>query len=206
MINASLVLLNGKIYTLDPKKPTAQAVAVLEEKIIYVGKNSEASKLAGPDTEVIDLKGKIVLPGLTDCHVHMAGFGRSLSALDLRNVTSIAQLKELVREKAENLPREAWILGRGWDQEKFAENRLPTRWDLDDAAPNNPVALVRVCGHICVVNSKAMEKAGINKDTVPPPGGEIDKDPLTGEPTGIIREKALDLFLKAFQRRAKMRY
>ncbi len=197
MINASLVLLNGKIYTLDPKKPTAQAVAVLEEKIIYVGKNSEASKLAGPDTEVIDLKGKTVLPGLTDCHVHMAGFGRSLSTLDLRNVTSIAQLKELVREKAENLPRGAWILGRGWDQEKFAENRLPTRWDLDDAAPNNPVALVRVCGHICVVNSKAMEKAGINKDTEPPPGGEIDKDPLTGEPTGIIREKALDLIFKS---------
>ena len=197
MINASLVLLNGKIYTLDPKKPTAQAVAVFEEKIIYVGKNSEASKLVGPDTEVIDLKGKTVLPGLTDCHVHMAGFGRSLSTLDLRNVTSIAQLKELVREKAENLPREAWILGRGWDQEKFAENRLPTRWDLDDAAPNNPVALVRVCGHICVVNSKAMEKAGINKDTVPPPGGEIDKDPLTGEPTGIIREKALDLIFKS---------
>ncbi|RLG98199.1 amidohydrolase [Candidatus Bathyarchaeota archaeon] len=198
MLNANLILLNGKVYTFNPKKPKAQAIAVLGEKIIYVGENSEALKLIGPNTETVDLKGRVVLPGLIDCHVHMAGFGRSLSALDLRDVKSIRQLKELVEEKSKTLPVGAWIFGRGWDQEKFNEKRLPTRWDLDDAAPNNPVALIRVCGHICVVNTKALEKAGIDRYTEPPPGGKIDKDPSTGEPTGIIREKALDLIFKSF--------
>jgi len=198
MLNATLVLLNGKIYTFNPDKPKAQAVAVFEEKIVYVGENSEASKYIGPQTKVVDLKGKTVLPGFTDCHVHISGFGRSLFALNLRNVTSIAELKELVKEKAESLPQGAWIFGRGWDQEKFAEKRLPTRWDLDEVAPNNPVALFRVCGHICVVNTKALEKAGIGKDTLAPSGGKIDKDPKTGEPTGILRENAVELILKSF--------
>jgi len=198
MLYATLVLLNGRVYTLDHKKPTAQAVAVFNEKIVCIGENSEASKLVGPQTKVIDLDGKTVLPGLIDCHVHMAGFGRSLSVLRLRNVTSIPQLKELTREKARQLPRGAWIFGGGWDQEKFAEKRLPTRWDLDEAAPNNPVVLFRVCTHICVANTKALEKAGIGRDTVAPLGGEFDRDASTGELTGILREKALDLFFEAF--------
>ena len=112
---ATLVFLNGKVYTLNHKNQTAQAVAIFDEKIVYVGENSEASKLVGSKTKVIDLEGKTVLPGFTDCHVHMAGFGRSLSALNLRNVTSIAQLKELVREKSQQLPPSTWILGGGWD-------------------------------------------------------------------------------------------
>jgi predicted amidohydrolase YtcJ len=198
MLYATLVLLNGEVYTLDHKKPKAQAVAVLHDKIVYVGENSEASKLVGPQTKVIDLDGKILLPGFTDCHVHMAGFGRSLSALNLRDVTSIAQLKELIREKSQQLERGTWILGYRWDQEKFAEKRLPTRWDLDEATTNNPVVLFRVCTHICVANTKALEKAEIGKDTVAPSGGEIDIAPSTGELTGILREKALELFFDAF--------
>ena len=198
MLNASLVLLNGKIYTFNREKPRAEAVAVLNEKIVYVGEDKEASKLVGPNTQVINLNGKTVIPGLTDCHVHMASFGRSLSTLNLRGLTSITQLKRLVKEKAESLPPNAWILGRGWDQEKFVEKRLPTRWDLDEAAPENPVVLFRVCGHICVANSRALELAGIDKATEPPPGGEIDKNVSTGEPTGIVRENALELVIKAF--------
>ena len=126
-MNASLVLLNGKIYTFNREKPRAEAVAVLDEKIVYVGEDKEASKLVGPNTQVINLNGKTVIPGLTDCHVHMASFGRSLSTLNLRDLTSITQLKRLVKEKAESLPPNAWIFGRGWDQEKFVEKRLPTR-------------------------------------------------------------------------------
>jgi len=198
MLNANLVLLNGKIYTFNPKKPTAQAIAVLDEKIVYVGENEEASKLIGPNTKIVDLNGKVVIPGLTDCHVHLASFGKTLSTLNLRNVNSITQLKKLVREKAEKLPPNRWILGRGWDQEKFVEKRLPTRWDLDEASPNNPVVLFRVCGHICVANSKALEKAGITKETLAPAGGGIDKDPATGEPTGILRENATKLILESF--------
>lgn len=198
MLYATLVLLNGEVYTLNHKKPKAQAVAILHDKIVYVGENSEASKLVGPQTKVIDLDGKTLLPGFTDCHVHIASFGRSLSALNLRNVTSITQLKELIREKSRQLVPGTWILGYGWDQEKFAEKRLPTRWDLDEATTKNPVVLFRVCTHICVANTKALEKAEIGKDTVAPPGGEIDITPSTGELTGILREKALELFFEAF--------
>jgi predicted amidohydrolase YtcJ len=119
MLSATLVLLNGKVYTLNREKPKAQAIAIFDKKIVYVGENSEASKLVGPQTKVIDLDRKTVLPGFTDCHVHMAGFGRSFSALNLRNVTSIAQLKELITEKSQQLPPGTWILGSGLDQEKF---------------------------------------------------------------------------------------
>jgi predicted amidohydrolase YtcJ len=198
MSHATLVLLNGKVYTLNYRKPTAQAVAVSNEKIVYVGENSEASKFAGSKTKVVDLDGRTVLPGFTDCHVHVASFGRSLSALNLRNVTSITQLKEIVTERAQQHFPETWILGYGWDQEKFAEKRLPTRWDLDEAAADNPVILFRVCTHICVANSKALEEAEIQKYTIAPFGGRIDKDPSTGELTGILREKALKLISKAF--------
>ncbi|MFB0501442.1 MAG: amidohydrolase [Candidatus Bathyarchaeia archaeon] len=190
--------MNGKVYTLNHKKPTAQAVATFDEKIVYVGENSEASKLVGPKTKVVDLEGKTVLPGFTDCHVHMAGFGRSFSELNLRNVTSIAELKELIREESQQLPVGTWILGNGWDQEKLTEKRLPTRWDLDEAAPDNPAVLFRVCTHICAANTKALEKAEIGRSTVAPLGGEIDKDPSTGEPNGILREKALELIFQAF--------
>ncbi|UCH70354.1 MAG: amidohydrolase family protein, partial [Candidatus Bathyarchaeota archaeon] len=137
------------------------------------------------------------MPGFTDCHVHVASFGRSLSALNLRNVTSITQLKEMVTERSQQHSRATWILGYGWDQEKFAEKRLPTRWDLDEAAADNPVILFRVCTHICVANSKALEEAEIEKYTIAPFGGRIDKDPSTGELTGILREKALKLISKA---------
>jgi len=195
---ATLVLLNGKVYTLDDKKPTAQAVAILNDKIGYVGENPEVARLVGPLTNVIDLDGKTVLPGFADCHVHMAGFGRSLSAINLRNVTSIIQLKELFRQKSQQLAPNTWILGYGWDQEKFAEKRLPTRWDLDEAATDSPVVLYRVCTHICVANTKALERAGISSTTVAAPGGVIDTEPSTGELTGILRENALELFFSAF--------
>lgn len=197
MSHATLVLLNGKVYTLNYRKPTAQAVAVSNEKIVYVGENSETSKFAGSKTKVVDLDGRTVLPGFTDCHVHVASFGRSLSALNLRNVTSITQLKEMVTERSQQHSPATWILGYGWDQEKFAEKRLPTRWDLDEAAADNPVILFRVCTHICVANSKALEEAEIEKYTIAPFGGRIDKDPSTGELTGILREKALKLISKA---------
>ena len=197
MLCATLVLLNGRVYTLNYRKPTAQAIAVSDEKIVYVGENSEASKFVGSNTKVVDLDGKTVLPGFTDCHVHVASFGRSLSALNLRNVTSITQLKEIVSERSQQHESDTWILGYGWDQEKFAEKRLPTRWDLDKAAPNNPVILFRVCTHICVANSKALEKAEIERNTIAPFGGKIDRDPSTGELTGILREKALRLISKA---------
>ena len=141
----------------------------------------------------MNLDGKTVVPGLIDTHVHMRGFGRSLTWINLRGVNSIREVQQLLRGQVQKTPEGKWILGRGWDQERFKEKRYPTRWDLDEAAPNNPAIFTRFCGHMCVVNSKALELSGIARDTVAPSGGQIDQNPETGEPTGILRENAKDL-------------
>jgi predicted amidohydrolase YtcJ len=196
-MHADMILINGNIITMDTKKPKAQAIAILKDKIIAVGTNDQIKKLRGKATKIIDLKGKTVVPGFTDTHVHMLGFGASLTSLNLRGVTSIEEMQQKLQEQVKKTPEEKWILGSRWDQEKFKEKRYPTRFDLDKIAPKNPVFLRRVCGHACVVNTKALQIAGITKRTKPPKGGEIDVDPKTSELTGILRENAVDLIEKA---------
>jgi hypothetical protein len=190
---ADLVLKNANVLTMNPLQPHAEAVAVKDEKIVALGSNEQVQPWMGKQTQVIDLHGKTVVPGFIDCHAHMRSLGRSLTWINLRDIGSIKEMQRLLKERTRRTPNGKWIFGRGWDQEKFEERRYPTRWDLDKAAPNNPVLLVRVCGHVCVVNTKALELAGITKDTVMPSGGQIDKDPKTKEPTGILREKATEL-------------
>ncbi|MCS7386618.1 MAG: amidohydrolase [archaeon GB-1867-005] len=187
---ADLVILNANVITMDEEKPKAEAIAIKDKKIIYVGSNKDVEELIGGNTKVIDVKGKTVVPGFIDTHIHLIGFGFSLMWIDLRDATSIEDIKSKVKSKVEVTPKGRWILGRGWDQDKFIEGRYPTRWDLDEVSPENPVMLRRVCGHICVVNSKALEIAGITKDTPDPEGGKIDRNE-SGEPTGILREKAM---------------
>jgi len=182
---------------MNPKKLEVQAIAIQKDKIIAVGTNNEVKKLAHKITKIIDLKGKTVVPGLIDTHVHMLGFGASLNNLNLRNVTSIKELQQKLQEQAKKTPKGKWIQGGRWDQEKFKEKRYPTRFDLDKVAPENLVFLRRVCGHTCVVNTKALQTAGITKKTKAPKGGKIDIDPKTGELTGILRENAMDLIEKA---------
>jgi predicted amidohydrolase YtcJ len=196
-MQVDMILTNGNIITMNPKKPKAQAIAIQKDKIIAVGTNNQIKKLTDKTTKIIDLKGKTVVPGLTDTHVHMVGFGASLTSLNLRDVTSIREMQQKLQEKMKKTPEEKWILGGRWDQEKFKEKRYPTRFDLDKIAPKNPVFLRRVCGHVCVVNTKALQIAGITKETKPPKGGKIDPDPKTGELTGILRENAMDLIEKA---------
>ncbi len=188
-MKAESAFINGIILTPSGK---AEALAVCGGRILKIGTNEEIRSLVGPKTRVIDLKGKTVLPGLIDAHVHLSGYGLALSQLDLRGTRSIEELKKAVKEKALSLRKGEWILGRGWDQELFKEKRYPTRWDLDEVSPENPVFLRRVCGHIAVVNSKALEIASITKETEDPPRGKIDRDER-GEPTGILREWAMDL-------------
>jgi len=188
------VFLNGIVLTMDPARPEAQAVAILGDRIVAVGKSSELSALAGPSTAVVDLKGATVLPGFIDCHTHLIQYGLGLKYLDLRDVRSIYELKEHVAEASKG--DVDWILGRGWDQEKFAEKRYPTRHDLDEASPEKPVLLRRLCGHICVANSTALNEAGVDEHSVDPPGGVIDRD-AEGAPTGILRENAVDILDKA---------
>lgn len=187
---SNLCLVNGNIITLDPGNPLAEAVALSDGKIIGVGTSEEVKSLFDENVKLIDLEGKTVLPGFTDCHIHLLGFGAMLNMLDLKGVKSIEEIKERLRKEAERKASGSWIVGHGWDDSTLSEKRFPTRWDLDEAAPDNPVTLMRVCGHISCVNSKALEAANITAETESPPGGKIDKDPETNEPTGIMREAA----------------
>lgn len=192
MLSADLVILNANVVTLDSGKPRVEALAVRGGRIIAVGSNSEVGRYVGGETRVVDLKGKMVVPGFVDCHVHMASFGRQLQVLDLRDATSIVEIKRRLRDYAEENPEKSWILGGRWDHEKFAERRYPTRWDLDEAVSEKPVFLIRVCGHVGVANTKALKLAGITRETAVN-GGKIDLDEAGGEPNGVLRENALNL-------------
>jgi predicted amidohydrolase YtcJ len=196
MPRASLTILNANVITLDPKQPRAEAIAIQNQKIIAVGTNAQMRKLTDKNTKLIDSKGKTITPGLVDCHIHMTSFGYSLQQLNLRNAESIQEMQQKLRAYAKQNPDSRWILGGRWDHEKFREKRYPTRQDLDAAVPDRPVFLRRVCGHIGVCNTKALELAGITKKTAVK-GGRIDLDERSWEPNGIIRENAMDLVWKA---------
>ena len=188
-IKADLLLLNGKVITVDSEFNIVEAVAVKDGKIIATGTTPEIEGLQGEGTEVIDLEGKTVLPGLIDSHLHVVGTGMLLSQINCRTppMSSISDILTAVKEIADKAEPGEWILGRGWDQVKLSDHRNPTRWDLDKVSPNNPVWLTRTCGHIGACNSLALEIGGVSKDTPQPVGGNIEKDE-GGEPTGLLEE------------------
>jgi len=191
MPGVDLILSGANVVTLDPAKPRAQAVAISNGKIVDVGADQQILSYATDETKIIDLNGLTVVPGLIDCHVHMLDFGQSLRQLDLRYVGSVKEMQSKLNDYARS-QRHGWILGRGWDQDRFDEKRYPNRWDLDAALNDRPVFLTRVCGHIGVVNSKALELAGINRE-MSLSNRQIDRDRETGELTGILREESLEL-------------
>jgi predicted amidohydrolase YtcJ len=199
MFEASLVILNANVVTLNPGQRRAEAIAIQDGKIAAVGSNREVRKHVGKKTMVIDAKNKTIGPGLVDCHVHMTGFGYSSQSLDLRNVKSITEMQKELREFAEKNHKRNWIFGGKWDQERLREKRCPNRWDLDAAVKEKPVFLTRVCGHTGAVNTEALKLAGIAKRTTVD-GGEIDLDEATGEPNGVLRENAMDLVWKVIPR------
>jgi len=196
MSETKLVILNANLVTLNQKQPKAEAIAIQNGRIIAVGSNKEVRKYIAKETRVIDAKNKTIVPGFVDCHVHMTGFGQFLQTLDLRNVQSVKEMQQKLREYTQKNSEKGWILGGRWDQEKFAEKRYPTRLDLDAAVADKPVFLIRVCGHLGVANSKALQLAGISKETTIE-SGKIDLDEASGEPNGILRENALELVWKA---------
>jgi len=187
--DADLILTNGKILTADDDFSIAEAIAVKDGKIWALGSSDEISELEGEDTKVIDLEGKTVMPGLIDSHLHVVGTGIALQRINCRTppMRSIEDIKEALAEKVEESKPGEWILGRGWDQAKLEEHRNPTRWDLDEVAPDNPVLLTRTCGHVEVANSKALEVAGITEETENPVGGKIVRNE-EGVPTGLLEE------------------
>jgi predicted amidohydrolase YtcJ len=188
---------NGKIVTVDAGDSIAGALAVKDDKILAVGTDSEIRALAGPTCHRVDLRGKTVLPGINDCHMHAALVGGIRPPLTVDcgypAVKSIEDIKAAVKARAAALEPGDWIRGAGWDEGYLAEcladsSRHLTRWDLDEAAPSNPVYLVSFTQHELVANSRALEIAGIDRHMQTEPGSDIVKDPGTGEPTGMLLE------------------
>ena len=168
----------------------AQAVAVAGERIAAVGGNSHIRPLASAWTQIIDCQGLTLLPGFNDAHCHLPGLARRLQDLDCspQRAPSISALQALVRQWAESRPAGSWVRGYGYDDRQLSEGRHPKRWELDTAAPRHPVWLDHRSGHAIALNSRALALAGIHRETPDPPGGVIERDPATGEPTGTLFE------------------
>ena len=187
--NRKTAYINGKIFTSDRENLHAEAMTVENGRITWVG--AQADLPAGPYDETVDLQGRRVLPGFVDAHEHpvmLADFSKKISSLPPK-VNSIEELKQAIRDVREQQGPGKWIEGWGYDEGKLAEKRSPTRYDLDEGCSDSPVSIIRTCGHIRCVNSKALEMAGINKDTPDPQGGQIDRDE-NGEPTRIPYDRA----------------
>jgi predicted amidohydrolase YtcJ len=192
-MSADLALTSGKVLTMNQSQPYAEAIAIKDDRIVQVGTNEEIDLWIGKDTKVISLKGKAVVPGFIDTHIHVADFGRLLTWIDLSAAGSIKEMQKSLSRQVAKALKGKWLLGRGWDQTRFVEKRLPTRFDLDSVSPDNPVIFYHQSGQMCVVNSKALELAGVTRLTTVPPAGAIDRDAETDELTGILRDNATNL-------------
>jgi len=192
---ADLVVFNGNIYTLNETEPKAEALVVTDGNIVYVGNNVNANQWVADTTQIIDLEGKTLIPGFIEGHGHLMGIGENLIYLDLMNTKSYDEIVEMIKAKVEEAEDGEWILGRGWHQDKWfvlPENMIdgfPSHNKLSEISPNNPVVLSHASGHAVLANAKALQLAGIDKDTPNPEGGTIFKD-LGGNPTGVLNEAA----------------
>lgn len=199
---ADLVLINGKIVTMNPKQPQAEALAARGGLLVALGSNTEIRKLIGPSSQVIDLAGKLAIPGFIEGHGHFLGLGQSKMMLDLTHVKNWDEIVTMVSEATKKSQPGRWILGRGWHQEKWDRvpqpnvEGFPTHESLSKASPQNPVLLTHASGHAAFANAKAMELAGIRNNTPNPPGGEILRD-RDGAATGLLRETAQGLVRQA---------
>jgi predicted amidohydrolase YtcJ len=194
-VTIDLLLTNATVLTMDPDFPTANAVAVTGERIAWVGDATWArTHLTGVE-RTLDLGGATVIPGFNEAHHHLLLLGHWLSQVNCSfpAVRSISEIVAAVGERVATTPDGEWIEGRGYDDNKLAERRHLTRWDLDAVAPNHPVSIRNASGHMCVVNSRALALAGITRDTEAPFGGTIHLDPANGEPSGLLQEQAQQL-------------
>jgi predicted amidohydrolase YtcJ len=192
-----LLLENATVLTMDPRQPYAGALGISDGRVVWVG--DDVSDLVEVRRR-IDLGGATALPGFNDAHHHLLLLGNWLSQVDCSfpAVKSVEDIVAAIAAAASKTQAGEWIEGRGYDDNKLAERRHPSRWDLDRAAPNNPVRVRNASGHMCVVNSRALELSGITHDTEAPFGGAIAKDPASGEPNGLLQEKAQQLVPRAY--------
>ena len=188
----SLILRNGKFFTQDPNLPQATALAIRGNRFLAVGSDAEILALARSNTQLVDLGGRLALPGLTDAHFHFYDWALGRRRLPLAAAASLPDLLERVAKTASEMPPDLWILAQGWNETRWPDPLMPTRTDLDDVAPAHPVVLWRSDMHLAVANSQALRKAGISGDTPDPPAGIIDRDE-SGQPTGVLRELAINL-------------
>ncbi len=188
---STILLYNGRIYTLDAEQPQAQAIALRDGRILAVGSEGKVHAAAGSRAEAINLQGRAVIPGLTDAHVHLTWHGLALQRVRLNDTASLAAGLQHIASSAARLPAGAWLRGGGWSHTDWG-GQWPTSADLDQVCPDRPAMLVRKDGHSCWVNSRALDLAGIDDHTPDPPGGTIQRDPQ-GHSTGILLENAQEL-------------
>lgn len=196
---ATLVLTNGRIYTVDPAQPQATAVAIQDGRFLAIGSDSEMKALLGPDGEAVDLGGRFVTPGLVDAHVHFQHFALSLQNVDVEGAPTRQAALERIAAFIGQHPGSGWLFGRGWVQDAWPDHAFPTAADLDAIIPDRPVYLSHKSGHAAWVNSLALRIAQVNETTADPPGGQIQRD-AAGRPTGILFEDAMDLVARHIPR------
>jgi len=192
---ADLIISDAKIWTGDASKPTAESVAVLGDRIVAVGSNSEVDAWRDSNTKVIDAQGKLLLPGFDDAHVHFVSGGAQLDAVQLNDATSAQEFVRRIAERAKSAPKGEWIMGGDWDETKWTPASLPTHEMIDAVTPNNPVAVSRYDGHMVLANAIALQLAGITAKISDPPGGSIVRDGK-GNPTGALKDAAMDALFK----------
>lgn len=195
-VSADLVVTNANIRTMDTRRTVAQSMAVLGGKIIAVGSNAGIKPLIGAKTRIIDARGKTVLPGFNDAHVHFRSTGERLSLVDLRTAQSPEEFVQRIKDFAAKTPKGRWITGGGWDHENWKPNNLPTAAMIDAVTPDHPVYVFRLDGHMSLANTAAMKIAGVNRETKDVDGGVIVRD-AAGDPTGIFKDAAQDYLKKA---------
>lgn len=181
---------NGLIYTLDKANPQVSTIVVQNGRIMEIGETAPLlAKYKGAETEVIDFEGNMVLPGLTDSHMHLVAHGMKLISLDFSECTDALEMKQLLKKKIEQTPKGEWVIGRGWNENNFVDKKIFTKNELDELSGGHPLLLTRICGHAYVANSVALSLAGIEENSLDPVGGKIDRD-QEGQITGLLLDNA----------------
>jgi predicted amidohydrolase YtcJ len=192
---ADLIITHANIWTVDPARPSAQALAVIGERIVDVGTEEEVSAWRGRQTRVIDAGGKLVLPGFNDAHVHFVSGGAQLDSVQLNDAISAEEFVRRIAERAKITPKGEWITGGEWDETKWNPPHLPTKELIDPVTGETPVFVYRYDGHLALANSAALRAGGVTAQTPDPPGGTIVHD-AHGNPTGALKDAAQDLVFK----------
>ncbi len=193
---ADLIIINANVRTMDASSPQASAVAAYGNRIVAVGSDDDVKSLSGARTRVIDARGRVVLPGFNDAHVHFMMGGLQLSSVDLRDADSLEEFAGRIRLFVQNLERGRWVTGGNWDHERWENSALPTKELIDSFTPNTPVFVSRMDCHMALANSLALKIAGVTRDTEDPPGGLIVRDEASGEPTGVLKDAAMEFVLR----------